>query len=362
MPSFLGRCLIPCLTDLGPAMADPRFFDRKGPFSCAELAEIAGATLSEGADPSAMIEDVAPLAEAGPNHLSFLDNRKYVSAFQETKAGLVLVKPEFAAKAPVGVALLMMADPYRGFAHCARRFYPDAMPAAGVHPRAVVHETAEVADTAHVAAGAVLEAGVKVGANSWIEANAVLAENVEIGEGCRIGAGAALTHTLIGNRVRIYPGARIGQDGFGFAMGAEGHLRIPQVGRVVIEDDVEIGANTTIDRGAGPDTVIGQGAMIDNLVQLGHNVTVGRGAVIVSQAGVSGSTSIGDFAVLAAQAGAAGHLRIGNGARLGAKSGAMRDIPDGETHIGTPAMAMRTYWRAHSAFVAAADKTSKKSD
>jgi len=166
-----------------------------------------------------------------------------------------------------------------------------------------------------------------------------------LGEDTEIGAGATLSHCLIGSRVRIYPGVRIGQDGFGFAIDPAGHVPVPQLGRVIIEDDVEIGANVTIDRGAGPDTVIGRGCMIDNLVQIGHNVEVGAGSVIVAQAGISGSTKLGKFVVLAGQAGLAGHLTIGDGARVGAQSGVMRDVPPGEDVVGSPAMPSRQYWR-----------------
>jgi UDP-3-O-[3-hydroxymyristoyl] glucosamine N-acyltransferase len=191
----------------------------------------------------------------------------------------------------------------------------------------------------------VVEAGAEVGAYCRIGPNAVIGAGVVLGERCVIGAGASLSHCLVGARVTIYPGARIGQDGFGFAMDAEGHVRLPQLGRVVIEDDVEVGANSTIDRGAGPDTVIGRGAMIDNLVQIGHNVQVGRGAVIVAQAGVAGSTKLGDFAVLAAKAGVAGHLTIGAGAKIAANAGVMRDVDPGAEVVGAPAIPKRQFFR-----------------
>ncbi len=150
---------------------------------------------------------------------------------------------------------------------------------------------------------------------------------------------------MIGDRVLLHPGVRIGQDGFGFAPDPSGHVKVPQLGRVLIGNDCEIGANSTIDRGAGPDTVIGPGCWIDNLVQIGHNVTMGRGCIVIAQAGVAGSTQLGDFVVLAAQSGVAGHLKIGTGARLGAKSGVMNDIPAGESHFGIPAAPVKEYFR-----------------
>ena len=193
-----------------------------------------------------------------------------------------------------------------------------------------------------------IEADAEIGDRCRVGANAVVGRGVVIGEDTEIGVGASLSHCLIGRRVRIYPGARIGQDGFGFAIDPSGHVAVPQLGRVIVEDQVEIGANVTIDRGAGPDTVIGRGCMIDNLVQIGHNVEVGPGSVIVAQAGISGSTKLGKLVVLAGQAGLAGHLSVGDGARVGAQSGVMRDVPPGEDVFGSPAMPSRQYWRWYS--------------
>jgi UDP-3-O-[3-hydroxymyristoyl] glucosamine N-acyltransferase len=172
----------------------------------------------------------------------------------------------------------------------------------------------------------------------------VIGDGVTMDDDCVVGAGASISHTLIGARAYIYAGARIGQDGFGFASGPNGHLRIPQLGRVVIGNDVEIGANSTIDRGAGPDTVIGDGCMIDNLVQIGHNVQMGRGCVIVSQVGISGSTKLGDYVVIGGQTGLAGHLNIGSGVRIAAKSGVHSSIPAGLEMAGIPAVPVRE-WR-----------------
>jgi UDP-3-O-[3-hydroxymyristoyl] glucosamine N-acyltransferase len=196
-----------------------------------------------------------------------------------------------------------------------------------------------------IEAGAVIGERAELGAGCHVGPNAVIGEAVVIGPNCRIGAGATLSHCLLGARVVIYPGARIGQAGFGFALGTEGMTKVPQLGRVIIEDDVEIGANSTIDRGSGPDTVIGAGTMIDNLVQIGHNVRLGKGCVIIAQAGVAGSTRIGDHAILAAQAGLIGHLTIGHAARIGAQAGVMRDVPDGESVIGSPAVPVRQFFR-----------------
>lgn len=326
-------------------MADPRFFLRAGPFTLAQLAGIAGAELAGAAEPGREIHDVAPLGDADGTQLSFLDNRKYVDAFAQSRAGACLVHPDLAKRAPPGMALLVTKKPYRGYALCAQAFYPAPVAAGGISPGAHVHSTARIGEGAEISPGAVLEEGVEIGALCRIGPSAVISRNVRIGERTVVGANASLSHCLIGARVVIYPGVRIGQDGFGFAMDAGGHVRVPQLGRVIVEDDVEIGANTTIDRGAGPDTVIGRGSMIDNLVQIGHNVTLGQGCVIVAQAGISGSTRFDHHVVLAAQAGVTGHLKIGAGARIAAQSGVMRDVEAGAQVGGTPAVPMRQWMK-----------------
>ncbi|MFC7332075.1 UDP-3-O-(3-hydroxymyristoyl)glucosamine N-acyltransferase [Rhodocista pekingensis] len=326
-------------------MADPRFFRRAGPFSLAQLADLSGAEIAPGADPALLLHDVAPLDSAGPEQLSFLDNRKYADAFARTGAGACVVHPDLAGRAPTGTALLLSRKPYRAYALCAQAFYPAPAAEGGVSPGAHLHPTARVGEGTEVAPGAVIEVGAEIGNGCRIGPNAVIGRNVRIGDGTTVGACASLSHCEIGNRVVIYPGVRIGQDGFGFAMDAAGHVRVPQLGRVLVEDDVEIGANVTIDRGAGPDTVISRGCMIDNLVQIGHNVHLGPGCVVVAQAGISGSTKLDHHVILAAQAGITGHLKIGAGARIAAQSGVMRDVAPGEQVGGSPAVPMRQWLR-----------------
>ncbi len=329
-------------------MADPRFFNVADPITLGRLAEIAGASLAEGADPDRTIVDVAPLETAAPDQISFLENKKYLSALAETRAGACLVHPAFVERVPQATVALACDAPYRGYALVAQAFYPRQGNTPGVAPTALVDPSAIVDATVEIGPGVIVGAGAEIGADCRIDANAVIGPGVVLGAGSSVGACASLSHCLIGQRVAIYPGARIGQDGFGFAMGAGGHVRIPQTGRVIIEDDVEIGANVTIDRGATQDTVIRRGAMIDNLVQIGHNVEVGAGSVIVAQSGIAGSTKLGEFVVLAAQTGLAGHLKIGAGAKLAASSGVMRDIPPGEEWGGTPAMPIRKFWRHYT--------------
>jgi UDP-3-O-[3-hydroxymyristoyl] glucosamine N-acyltransferase len=325
-------------------VADPRFFTVAGPFKLAELASIAGASLADPAAGDRLITDVAPLDQAGASDITFLDNRRYLEAFGASRAGACVALAANAERAPAGMALLFSEAPYMAFARIARAFYPTPAVEPGIAPSAAVDSTARLGPGCRVDGGAVIGRGAVIGAGCHIGANAVIGDAVTLGEACIVGAGASISHSILGNRVYIYPGARIGQDGFGFASGAEGHLRIPQLGRVIIHDDVEIGANTTIDRGAGPDTVIGAGCMIDNLVQIGHNVQMGRGCVIVSQVGISGSTKLGDFVVLGGQVGVAGHLNIGSGARIAAKSGVHTNIPAGAEMGGAPAVPVRE-WR-----------------
>jgi UDP-3-O-[3-hydroxymyristoyl] glucosamine N-acyltransferase len=337
-------------------MADPRFFNVSGPFSLKELADIAGGELSDGADGEARFHDVAPLSEASASDLSFLDNRRYVESYRQSKAGACIVVPGLAEKAPKGMGLVLMDDPYRGYARVARAFYPLAEVEVNISTNSSIDETAELGAGCRIDPGVVIGAGVGIGPRCWIGANSVIGQGVVIGEDCRIGANVTLDYTVIGSQVIVHTGVRIGQDGFGFAMGPQGHLKVPQLGRVIVEDDVEIGANSTIDRGTGPDTVIGAGTKIDNLVQIGHNVRIGKACIIVAQVGISGSTSIGDFAAMGGQVGIAGHLQIGAGAQIAAQSGVMRNIDPGQKIGGSPSQPFREWMRG----IAAIEKMSKK--
>jgi UDP-3-O-[3-hydroxymyristoyl] glucosamine N-acyltransferase len=209
----------------------------------------------------------------------------------------------------------------------------------------VIDPTARLDEGCAVEANAAIGPRVEIGRRCHIGANSVIGAGCVLGDDVRVGPNVSISHSIIGSRVRLYPGARIGQDGFGFAPDPGGHVKIPQLGRVIIEDDVEIGANSAIDRGAGLDTVIGAGSMIDNLVQIGHNVQMGRGCVLCGQAGIAGSTRLGDYVFIAAQGGLAGHLSIGSAARIGAQAGVMRDVPPGETVIGAPAVPQKEFFR-----------------
>jgi UDP-3-O-[3-hydroxymyristoyl] glucosamine N-acyltransferase len=329
---------------------DPRFFKRSGPRSLADIAlalgaEVVAAQMQAGASPM-LISDVAPLHAAGAGDVSFLDNRRYLAALESTKAGAVIVHPEFLARVPAATASIVTPEPYLGWAKVSALFYPPASPGGGVHPAAIVHADATIGAGVEIGPGAVIGARAEIGAGSIIGPLAVIGEGVVIGNSCRIHPQATISHAILGDHVVVYPGARIGQDGFGFAVSKTGEfMPVQHLGRVVIGAGAEIGANSTIDRGSVQDTVIGAGVHIDNLVQIGHNVQIGRGAVIVAQAGISGSTIIGDYATIAAQAGVTGHLNIGKNARIGAQSGVMADVEAGAEMLGAPAQPVKAFFR-----------------
>jgi UDP-3-O-[3-hydroxymyristoyl] glucosamine N-acyltransferase len=328
-----------------PAIAgDERFFARTGPHSLAAVAAAAGGVVAEGAA-ALVLAGVAPLQTATAEQVSFLDNPRYADALTQTRAGAVIVHADMTARVPCGSVAIVTNEPRLGWARVAALFHPPVPPRPGVHPAAVVHGDAVIDPSAEIGPLAVIEAAAEIGPRCRIGPGAVIGAGVVLGPDCRVGAQASLSHTLAGARVYVYPGARIGQEGFGFEQIATGFLSVPQLGRVILEDDVEIGANSTIDRGSVHDTVIGAGSRLDNLVQIGHNVRLGRCCVVVSQAGISGSTELGDFVMVGGQGGITGHLHIGSRARVGAQAGVMADIPEGATVIGSPAQAPRAFFR-----------------
>ena len=345
-------------------MSDTVFFTPAAGLSLAEIAAVSGAPLPEGADPGLVLAGAAPLESAGPSDLPYMDNARYGDALAATRAGACLVAARFAARCPSGTVALVARDPYRAFAAFLARLHPDALRpgsqfgARGIAPGAHVHPDARLEEGVTVDPGAVIGPGVEIGAGSVIGPNAVIGPGVRVGRTCAIGAGATLSHALLGNRVIVHPGARLGQDGFGFAMGGS-HLKVPQIGRVIVQDDVEIGANTTIDRGASRDTVIGEGTKIDNLVQIAHNVVIGRHCVIVSGVGISGSTTLEDYVVLGGQVGVVGHIRIGRGAQIAGSSNVNGDVPPGSRWGGTPAKPVRTWFRELTTLARLAERSGK---
>ncbi len=332
-------------------MTSPVFFRRACSPTLADLVAWTGAAPPDGADLSAIISGVSPVEGAEPGSLTFLDNPRYASALAGTRATACLVQPQFAKHVPPGTVPLVIGEPYRAVAIVLAKLYPDALRpgpvfgADGISPGVFIHPDARVEPGVTIDPGAVIGPRAEIGADTVIGANSVIGPDVRIGRRCSIGPQVTVLNALIGNSVILHPGVRIGQDGFGFAMGPGGHLKVPQVGRVVVQDDVEIGANTTIDRGSNRDTIVGEGTKIDNLVMIAHNVVIGRHCVVVSQGGISGSTTVGDFVATGGQAGLTGHLTIGAGAQIGAQAGVMADVAPGARVVGSPAQPVREFFK-----------------
>jgi UDP-3-O-[3-hydroxymyristoyl] glucosamine N-acyltransferase len=332
-------------------MTAPKFLPSPVPLAVSEIAALTGATLLSTSLAERKITGIAPLDRAGPADLTFMDNVKYAAQLPSTKAGACLTSARFEQSAPPNLAVLRVARPYQAFVAVARKMFPDALRPSSmfavtdVSSDAFVHPSAQCEAGVRIDPGAVIGPDVEIGSGTIIGATAVIGPGVRIGRDCSIGAAASVTHTIVGDRVIIHPGCRIGQDGFGFVMGAGGHQKVPQIGRVIIQDGVEIGAGTTIDRGAIRDTVIGEGSKIDNLVQIGHNVAVGRHCVIVAQGGISGSVTIGVFAVLGARVGENNHVTNGEGAQLAATTVVHGDVPPGARWGGTPAKPVKDWFR-----------------
>jgi UDP-3-O-[3-hydroxymyristoyl] glucosamine N-acyltransferase len=330
-------------------MTEPLFFKNAKSLTVADIATLTGAQPATGAVLDRIITRVAPLDAAQPTDLTFFENSKYLDDLAATRAGACLLAPRFAGKAPRNVTQLTVRDPYRAFVTVARVLFPDALRpssmfaatgTAGAH----VHPSARLESGVILDPGAVVGPDAEIGAGTIVAANAVIGPGVRIGRDCRVGAQSSLQHSLIGDRVIIHPGCRLGQDGFGYVPG-QTHTKVPQIGRVIVQDDVEIGANSTIDRGANRDTVIGEGTKIDNLVQIGHNVAIGRHCVLVAQVGISGSVTLEDHVVLGARVGVNNHVTIGEGAQIAATAIVSRDVPPSVRYGGFPAKPVKLWMR-----------------
>jgi UDP-3-O-[3-hydroxymyristoyl] glucosamine N-acyltransferase len=331
-------------------MPDPRFYEALGPAELAELATLAGAVLADPAMGRRTVDGVAPLDLAQERHLAYLADKRYAAALEDTRAGACFVRQGDAARVPAGCAVLIAKDPQGAYAAAAERLYRLRRHPAGA---AAVHPEADLEAGVVVGPGAVIGPGARIGADTVIGPGAVIGPGVAIGRRCRIGANAVIGFALIGDRVSILAGAAIGEPGFGVT-GLGGDIRdVPQLGRVILQDNVTVGANSCIDRGAWDDTVVGENTKIDNLVQIAHNVRIGRNCVLAAYTGISGSVTIGDGAMFGGRAGVADHLRIGAGARIGAAAAVMRDVPAGETWTGGPARPLRS-WLRETAWLARA--------
>lgn len=307
--------------------------------TAAEIAALVGARIQ--GDPAVDLTGVAPLERATGSDLSFLSNSKYRDAALASGAGAVLAS---SADDLPGRTVLVCADPYAAFAKVLRHWYPPREHPPGIHSSAVVEPGASVHPSAFVGPCAVVGKDTRVGEGSQVDAGCVVGRNCTIGRGCHLFPRVVLyDDTELGDRVVLHSGVVLGSDGFGYAQEGGRHLKIPQVGRVVVEDDVEIGANSTVDRGALEATRIGAGTKIDNLVMVAHNVQVGPHCILVAQSGISGSTHLGHHVIIAGQSGAVGHIRIGDGARVGAKSAVTHDLPAGAFVTGHPAQDHRRW-------------------
>jgi len=326
-------------------MPDQRFFRRAGPFSLAELAEKSGATVAVPQHANRKFSDIASLDQAGEGDVSFLDNRKYRDQFAVSKAGAIIINPELAAAAPSHACLLLTEQPYAAYAKIAACFYPEIQVQPHIASTAVIDASAQIGSGCRIGANAVIGSDAIIGDDVLIEPNATIGVGVKIGRKTSIGANSSLNYCYLGEECNIHPGVRIGTRGFGFATTPHGPLDVPQLGRVIVGNRVEIGANSTIDRGAGPDTVIEDGCKIDNLVQIAHNVRLGKNCIVTSQTGIAGSTVLEDFVVIAAQVGIAGHVRIGTGSMIAAQSGIMSDLEPKSKVCGSPAVPIKQFFR-----------------
>lgn len=340
-------------------MADPRFYDNRGPVPLEALCAKIGAGKPNGVGGNAVIHDVAGLTQAGPQHLSFFDGGRAKHDFAATKAGWCLVRQDTPpVEAPSNTVLIACKSVPHAFAAAARLFYAEDSLGISVQDKAV-HPSAQIAKSAVLLPGVMVCSGAVIGENTRLGANVVIGRGVTIGRDCEIGANAWIGFAHLGDEVLVMSGVRIGGPGFGFASSPAGHIRMPQLGRVIIQDRVDIGANSTVDRGALGDTVIGEGTKIDNLVHIAHNCMIGRHCIIAGMVGMAGSVTLGDFVIIGGKAGIGDHAMIGSGARIAAMSGVANSLPGGQDYMGYLARPARE-WRREQATLARLAKSRRR--
>lgn len=328
-------------------MIDERFYKKKSSYSLSAISkalecELVPPPSGTGSPEDIMISDIAPIESANLPDLTFLSNPKYEKSFHSTKAGLCIVSKNYTGQVPINTWLLKSDNPYHTYALAIDLFYE---PLAS-YQNTAIDPSAKIGKNRKIGLYCVIAAGVEIGDNAQIGSGSFIGHGVRIGNNARIDSGVSISYSIIGDDVVILPGARMGQDGFGFSTKAGKHRKIFHIGRVLIGDDVEIGANTTIDRGSMQDTMIGDGVRIDNLVQIGHNVHIGKGSIIVSQVGIAGSSKIGNYCALGGQVGISGHITIADQVQIVAQSGLLKDVNDvGSVVAGTPAMPVKDWHR-----------------
>lgn len=323
-----------------------RFAHPRGPFSLADLCVVAEARPGAGCDPARLVHDAVQGEYAGPDDITYLEKKSFLDALAAGNAGFCLVRAELAEALPGHIAAVLCQRPALAFARLRRHFHPRPVAVPGTAPGAVVAADARLGAGVEIGAGAIIGARADIGPGCIIGANAVIGDDVVLGAEVIVGPLVSIRHAVVGDRCTFLAGARIGEDGFGFVPDPpRGHLMLPHLGGVVIGAEVVIGANSCVDRGAQGDTVIGDAAIVDNLVQIGHNVTLGRGSVLAGLAGIAGSSRIGAFAVLGGASGVADHVTIGEGARVAARAAVMRDVAPGETVAGVPAVPVKQFFR-----------------
>lgn len=324
-------------------MTDSRFHKQHDTISLAKIYELLSVSLPIGADKDRLFTNVSTLKDGDSSSIALYHNTKYRAEASTTRVGLCITNDTSAAHVAKGVIILIHPKPQRAYALIAQHLYPAPTAESFIHPTAFIAPTAVLGEGCSIGAYVVIGEHVELGAGIAIESHTVINDNVKIGKNGRIASHVTISHSIIGDRVMIKPGTHIGQQGFGFHMDEAGHFDVPQLGIVIIGNDVQIGSNACIDRGSLDNTIIGNGVRIDNLVQIAHNVYIGDQSVIVAQAGIAGSSHLGRFVIVAGQVGIAGHLNIGNGVKIAAQSGLMRDVADGDTVAGSPAVPVRDW-------------------
>lgn len=343
-------------------MVDTNFYKNNGPFTLQQIAEICEAELVDGSKATVSVNNLATMEQARENDICFFYDKKAKAKAAEIKAAACVTTAELAKFVPENVIVLISSNPKLAFLKLNSRLYSEFQPKPDIASSARISPSAIIGQNSYIGEHVVIGENVKIGENCIIEAGVVINKACQIGNNCRIGSNATISFCLMGNDCYIYSGARIGLDGFGFMMIAGKHKRIPQVGRVIIGNDVEVGANTCIDRGALDDTIIGDGCRMDNLVQIAHNDKLGRGCIMVGQSGIAGSCTFGDYVVCGGQTGIADHINIGSGAQIAGQSGVMRDVEPGAVLMGYPATSIKDFMRqtAYLQNIVNGDRNTKK--